>query len=154
MLYSVRTIYNATNPLILHTTDGEIFTTFLAASPPPFASGNSGRTNDIDAITGIINSARSFVYFSVMDYSPASLYRKNKLYWPLVDDAFRNAAVAFVLWLPSSSLSPDALPRSNNVTVRLLFSWWDHTSPSALQYMHSLNAINNIEVRLMKIPRM
>ena len=44
-----------------------------------------------------------------MDYFPQTIYGKPVLFWPVVDDALRKAAV------------------ERGVHVRLLLSLWDHT---------------------------
>lgn len=106
----------------------------MAVSPPQLAVSN-WRTNDLDAILHAINSANQFVYFSVMDYAPTSLFMKPNFYWPPIDDAIRTAAF------------------QRNITVKLLFSVWSQTKGTAYQWMRSLNDIRGIDVRVMIIPR-
>ena len=45
---------------------------FFQSSPPPFSP--KGRTNDIDAILYCIEKAEKFIYISVMDYFPLTVY--------------------------------------------------------------------------------
>lgn len=47
---------------------------YLSSSPPPFSP--TGRTQDIDAIVKTILDAEEFVYVSVMDYIPMTIYVK------------------------------------------------------------------------------
>eukprot|EP01122_Echinamoeba_exundans_P017931 TRINITY_DN987_c0_g1_i1.p1 TRINITY_DN987_c0_g1~~TRINITY_DN987_c0_g1_i1.p1 ORF type:complete len:441 (-),score=105.62 TRINITY_DN987_c0_g1_i1:14-1336(-) len=127
------TMYNVTDPFTFNSKDRGAVGVFMAASPPQMSISN-WRTNDLDAILHAINSASQYVYFSVMDYAPTSLFMKPNFYWPLIDDALRTAAF------------------QRNVTVRLLFSVWSQTKGSAYQWMRSLNDIHGIDVRVMIIP--
>jgi len=104
---------------------------YFAASPKVVNTPN--RTNDIDAMLSAINSAKSTISASVMDYSVVELYSKDPVYWPTLDDAFRAAA-------------------ARGVKVRLLFALWEHTANITMQYMRSLAVLDNIEVRLIIFP--
>jgi phospholipase D3/4 len=128
------TMYNLSAPFTFNSKDRGPTGVFMAAAPPQMSISN-WRTNDLDAILNAINSANQFVYFSVMDYAPTSLFVRPNFYWPLIDDALRAAAF------------------QRNVTVRLLFSVWSQTKGSAYQWMRSLDDIRNINVRVMIIPR-
>lgn len=44
----------------------------LQSSPPPFSP--KGRSNDLDAILHCIAKAEKFIYISVMDYFPLTIY--------------------------------------------------------------------------------
>lgn len=128
------TMYNLTKPFTFNSKERGATNVFLASAPPQLA-GSNYRTSDLDAMLNAINGAEKFVYFSVMDYAPTSLYMKPNFYWPVIDDAFRTAAF------------------QRNVTVKLLFSIWTQTKGSSYQWMRSLNDLHNIEVRVMTIPR-
>ncbi|XP_047522173.1 5'-3' exonuclease PLD3-like isoform X2 [Pieris napi] len=111
---------------------------FITSSPPPFSP--AGRTNDDDAIVNIIHSAEEFVYISVMDYAPAFEFTPQPKYWPKIDDALRAAAL------------------ERHVRVRMLISWWRHSSPAEEHYLRSLAALNqalphlDIQVRRFIVP--
>lgn len=94
-------------------------TTYISSSPPPFCP--SGRTIDVDAIVDIINAAEEFVYVAVMDYFPTTQFTKPRVYWPVIDDAFRRAAF------------------NRRVKVHLLMSHWQHTWDDMKIYLKSLN---------------
>lgn len=127
------TMYNMSRPFTFNSKERGATDVFLASAPPQLA-GSNYRTSDLDAMLNVINGAEKFVYFSVMDYAPTSLYMKPNFYWPVIDDAFRTAAF------------------QRNVTVKLLFSIWTQTKGSSYQWMRSLNDLHNIEVRVMTIP--
>ena len=76
---------NLQNPLTikLNNVNSKVFLT-----SSPYKMNTPGRTNDIDAILHIIKSAKRFIKFSVMDYSPTFLYANDK-YWPVIDNALR-----------------------------------------------------------------
>lgn len=69
------TEFNMRNPLNIKLND--VFSSVYLTSAP-FKMNTVHRTNDIDAILNIINSAKSYVRFSVMDYSPTFLFANNK----------------------------------------------------------------------------
>jgi len=126
------TKFNLAHPFTIDQNGQQSFA-FIASSPPLFNTPN--RTNDIDAIINAIDSAEIYVYGSVMDYSPISLYYPNgqQFYWGLLDDAWRRAAF-------------------RGVQVSLLFSVWPYTKTSLFQYMRSLDCLDNIVVSVMTIP--
>lgn len=93
------------------------------SSPPPMSP--SGRTQDIDAIVNVINSAEKFVHIAVMDYIPLTLYTPKPKYWPIIDDALRSAAI------------------DRRVSVKLLISHWNHSRSAEDYFLNSLKAISN-----------
>ncbi|XP_038214207.1 5'-3' exonuclease PLD3-like isoform X1 [Zerene cesonia] len=111
---------------------------FITSSPPKLSP--VGRTNDDDAIVNIIHSAEEFVYISVMDYAPACEFTPTPRYWPKIDDAIRAAAV------------------ERRVRVRMLVSWWRHSSAAEEHYLRSLAALHaalprlDIQVRRFIVP--
>lgn len=76
---------------------------FFASSPLAFNTPK--RTNDIDAIVNGLKTAEKYISFvisaqstrfarlSVMDYSPVTLYAKPPKFWPVLDNAIRDASV-------------------------------------------------------------
>jgi len=126
------TNYNLTNPDNINV-NGETSFAYIASSPPLF--NTPSRTGDIDALIHAIDSAEQFVYGSVMDYSPITLYfpKGQGFYWGVLDDAWRRAAY-------------------RGIEVHLLFSIWEYTDTKLLQYLRSLDCIDNITVNVMIIP--
>ena len=93
---------------------------FVAAAPLEATAGHS-RAFDEDALVYTIQSARSFVSLSVMDFAPFSMYTPGSLYWPALNDAL----LASVYSKPK-------------LRVRLLISQWQHTSPQVLEALAAL----------------
>ncbi|XP_003393457.1 5'-3' exonuclease PLD3 isoform X1 [Bombus terrestris] len=114
------------------------YKTFVASSPPPFSP--KGRTNDVDAILYCIEKAEKFIYISVMDYFPLTIYTAKIKYWPIIDDALRTAAI------------------ERKVHIRLLISSWKHTRKSEVFFLKSLMELTDsyagvkIEVRKFIVP--
>ncbi|XP_063987276.1 5'-3' exonuclease PLD3-like isoform X3 [Diachasmimorpha longicaudata] len=120
------------------TLDDNKYKSFISSSPPPLSP--KGRTNDIDAILHCIDKAEKFIYISVMDYFPLTIYTTKVKYWPVIDDALRSAAI------------------DRRITVRLLISWWKHSRASENAFLKSLMDLTNsyknvkIEVRRFIVP--
>lgn len=55
-----------------------IILNILQSSPPPFSP--KGRSNDLDAILHCIAKAEKFIYISVMDYFPLTIYTAQAKY--------------------------------------------------------------------------
>lgn len=114
------------------------YRSFIASSPPPLSP--NGRTNDLDAILHCIEKAEKFIYISVMDYVPLTIYSPKIKYWPIIDDALRAAAI------------------NRRITVKLLISWWKHSRTSEDNFLRSLIELTNsyknvkIEVRRFVVP--
>nr|XP_033199250.1 phospholipase D3-like isoform X1 [Bombus vancouverensis nearcticus]XP_033199251.1 phospholipase D3-like isoform X1 [Bombus vancouverensis nearcticus]XP_033199252.1 phospholipase D3-like isoform X1 [Bombus vancouverensis nearcticus] len=114
------------------------YKTFVASSPPPFSP--KGRTNDVDAILYCIEKAEKFIYISVMDYFPLTIYTAKIKYWPIIDDALRTAAI------------------ERKVHIRLLISSWKHMKKSEVFFLKSLMELTDsyagvkIEVRKFIVP--
>lgn len=92
------------------------------SSPPPFSP--KGRTNDIDAIISVIQKAEKFVYISVMDYTPLTIYTPKLKFWPVIDDTLKTAAI------------------EHKVKVKMLISWWNHSRPAEDKFLKSLAVIS------------
>ncbi|XP_011315372.1 phospholipase D3 isoform X2 [Fopius arisanus] len=114
------------------TLDNNRYKSFIASSPPPLSP--KGRTNDIDGILHCIEKAERFVYISVMDYFPLTIYTTKVKYWPVIDDALRSAAI------------------DRRITVRLLISWWKHSRESEDSFLKSLidltNSYKNVKIEV------
>ncbi|KFM65948.1 Phospholipase D3, partial [Stegodyphus mimosarum] len=131
----LQTSINKDNPVTVTMNNSQILT-YISSSPPPLCP--KGRTTDLDSILDTINRARTFVYVAVMDYFPTSLYMEKDHYWPLIDDALRKVTVV------------------KRLQVRILASYWNHTKPSMMSFLRSLNALNSdlfdIEVKIFVVP--
>ncbi|XP_071861664.1 5'-3' exonuclease PLD3 isoform X2 [Bombus fervidus] len=114
------------------------YKTFVASSPPLFSP--KGRTSDVDAILYCIEKAEKFIYISVMDYFPLTIYTAKIKYWPIIDDALRKAAI------------------ERKVHIRLLISSWKHMKKSEVFFLKSLMELTDsyagvkIEVRKFIVP--
>ncbi|XP_018571757.1 phospholipase D3 isoform X2 [Anoplophora glabripennis] len=131
------TKFNMNTPMDL-IYDNETFHTYFSSSPPSFSP--VGRTDDIDALTNVINHAEKFVYISVMDYFPLMIYTAKIKFWPVIDDAIKTAAI------------------NHKVKIKMLISWWNHSRPSEDYFLRSLATVNkaypgvSIEVRRFIVP--
>lgn len=132
------TKYNSKSPLSVQFNDDLFFNTFFSSSPPPLSA--VGRTNDLEAIVGVILSAEKFVHIAVMDYYPLLIYTPKVRYWPFIDDALRKAAV------------------ENKVSVKMLISLWKSSRPSEDYFLKSLASLTSsfkgvdIEIRRFIVP--
>eukprot|EP00116_Pleurobrachia_bachei_P004810 sb/3465072/ len=137
------TQYNLQNPMVIKPAqEKEGISLFLGSSPPPFCT--KSRTNDIDGLLHVLNSAEKFISIEVMDYFPLVMYVEHPYYWPRIDDALRLAAF------------------DRGVKVSLLVSIFPKhylSNPDMYNYLSSLAAINgtnhhrvSVEVRIMEIP--
>ena len=119
------TEYNMNNPMkLVVKEDNSDMDIFLVSSPPPFCT--KSRTNDIDGLLNVLNSALQFIYIEVMDYFPAIIYSYPEQYWPVIDDALRRAVF------------------DRGVEVRLLVSPMPHnlTRSDEYNYLASLAALD------------
>eukprot|EP00019_Armaparvus_languidus_P002067 CAMPEP_0168598748 /NCGR_PEP_ID=MMETSP0420-20121227/11611_1 /TAXON_ID=498008 /ORGANISM="Pessonella sp." /LENGTH=411 /DNA_ID=CAMNT_0008636183 /DNA_START=75 /DNA_END=1310 /DNA_ORIENTATION=+ len=124
------TIYNATNPARV-TIGGESVQMFLSASPNAFDTPN--RAHDGETIVYNINQAQQTIDVEVMDYMPFTQFSHPNFWWPNIDNALRRAA-----W--------------RGVKVRLLFGLWEHSAPEEIPYWQSLSVLENVEVRVFRVP--
>ena len=63
-----------------------IIQVFIASSPRTLCG--EGRTDDLQAILHVINSAREYIHIAVHEYIPMDLWKKREP-WPVIDDAIR-----------------------------------------------------------------
>lgn len=96
---------------------------YMSSSPKPF--NPSHRSDDIDAILSIIQSADRYINIAVMDYYPMFLYQKPTKFWPVIDDALKRAVI------------------ERGVTVRLLASHWTSTRAQMIVFLKSLQAFSS-----------
>ncbi|EDV29180.1 uncharacterized protein TRIADDRAFT_18345, partial [Trichoplax adhaerens] len=110
---------------------------YLSSSPPQFCP--HGRTTDIDSILATIKSAKKSVSIAVMDYSPTTLYAHPNKYWPVIDDALRDAMF------------------NRGVNVKVMGSYWNHTRSNMIRFLKSLASIDgtskgSMQVKLYRVP--
>ncbi|KRT84441.1 hypothetical protein AMK59_2558 [Oryctes borbonicus] len=135
--YDLQTKFNNNTPMNV-TTGINNYQVYVSSSPPPFCP--DGRTKDVDAVLSVIRHAEKFIYISVMDYFPLTIYTPKIKFWPFIDDALRTAAI------------------EHNVQIRLLISKWKHSRKSADNFLKSLADISNsypkvsIEIRRFVVP--
>jgi len=134
---SFDTNINKANPLAL-TMNNMTTNVYFSSSPPQFCPSN--RTVDIDAIVHIIKTADKFIDIAVMDYLAAVIYSGPHTYWPVIDNAIRQAAY------------------DRGVQVRMLMSNWLHTKKEMIPMLKSLQDFGkacksgNISVKLFTVP--
>ncbi|XP_072752667.1 5'-3' exonuclease PLD3 [Anoplolepis gracilipes] len=134
---SLSTKINIDNPMNFTYMENK-YKIFIASSPPPFSP--KGRSNDLDAILHCIAKAEKFIYISVMDYFPLTIYTAQVKYWPIIDNALRAAAI------------------ERKIDVRLLISWWKHSKPSESYFLKSLQDLTSsytnvkIEIKRFIVP--
>jgi len=132
---SYSTKINSDSPLHL---PNPSLSVYLSSSPPPFCP--PGREVDIDAIVKTINSAQHYIHIAVMDYFPSTIYTPHPIFWPVIDDALRAAAI------------------NRGVSVCLLISHWAHTRPVITRYLTSLTSLAgnhprvDIQVKMFTVP--
>ncbi|KAM5340187.1 5'-3' exonuclease PLD4 isoform 2-T2 [Glossophaga mutica] len=118
--------------------DGVPTTAYFSASPPDLCP--QGRTRDLDALLAVMRGARQFIYVSVMDYFPTTRFTRPARYWPVLDNALREAAFG------------------RGVHVRLLVSCWLNTDPGMFPYLRSLQALSDpaagisVDVKVFIVP--
>ncbi|XP_053784921.1 5'-3' exonuclease PLD4 isoform X1 [Desmodus rotundus] len=118
--------------------DGVPTTAYFSASPPELCP--HGRTRDLDALLAVMRGARQFIYASVMDYFPTTRFTHPARYWPVLDNALREAAF------------------NRGVHVRLLVSCWLNTDPRMFPYLRSLQAFSDpsagisVDVKVFIVP--
>lgn len=124
---------NASSPLVYDAEGYPGVRSYFAVSPPQFCT--EGRTDAVESTLRVIEDAKESISIEVMDYFPASFYMTPNIFWPVVDNALRDAAF-------------------RGVHVRMLVSLWNHTSPAIKQYLVALNALDGIEIRWFVVPEL
>ncbi|CAL8094722.1 unnamed protein product [Calicophoron daubneyi] len=134
----LETVYNRTNPMKMRI-NGMTSQVYFSSSPPML--NPPGRNDDLDAVLSIINSARKFVYISVMNYIPEIRHYDGSqgLFWPEIDNALRTAAL------------------DRHVEVRLLLGNWSHNIKEMAIYTKSLQVLSGthgakISIRNFTVP--
>nr|XP_015826154.2 inactive phospholipase D5 isoform X1 [Nothobranchius furzeri] len=98
---------------------------YVSTSPNLFCPKD--RTRDVDAISQVIQSAKTFIFISVMDYLPLvrRSFRRTSVtrYWSTIDEVIREAVVL------------------RGVKVHLLISFWRKTHPLTFNFVTSLKSL-------------
>ncbi|KAI6176931.1 Phospholipase D3 [Aphelenchoides bicaudatus] len=81
--------FNMQNPLRIKYKNADT-DVYIATSPKPT---NSDQTWDLEAIVHTIETAENYLYINVMDIFPIYLYSHNKEFWPVLDNAIRDAVL-------------------------------------------------------------
>lgn len=111
---------------------------YIAGSPSAFCPPS--RTQDLDAILSIISQAQHYVDVAVMEYMPLIRFQTPQKYWPLLDDAIKEAAF------------------ERKVKFRMLISCGRDSVPDMLPYLQSLAALDShvahicIKIKLFIVP--
>jgi len=108
-------------------------TFYTSSAPKPFCSQT--RTDTTEALLDVINKAKTTINIEVMDYLPAPDYMNRDFYWDDIDRALRNASY-------------------RGVEVHFLAAKWNHTKSVSIQFLKSLNDLDNIQVKLFIVPDM
>nr|XP_022905261.1 phospholipase D3-like [Onthophagus taurus] len=82
----LNTKFNGTNPINV-----DNYEIFIATSPDEFLP--PGREKDLDTILNLIQKTENFIYISIMDYLPLSIFSPTTKYWPILDDALKKSAI-------------------------------------------------------------
>ncbi|XP_074872980.1 5'-3' exonuclease PLD3 [Carettochelys insculpta] len=131
------TPYNQEMPLEVQL-NGTAASVYLSSAPPALCA--EGRTQDLQAVLSIIDSADAFVHVALMSYLPTMEFSHPQRYWPDIDNHLRKAAY------------------ERRVRIRLLVGCWKHSNPTMVPFLKSLAALNNnkthfaVEVRLFTVP--
>ncbi|XP_044281359.1 5'-3' exonuclease PLD3 isoform X1 [Varanus komodoensis] len=131
------TSYNRETPLELRLNGTEAGAYFSSA---PAALCAAGRTEDLQALLGVIDAAQRSVCVAVMSYLPTMEFSHPKRFWPVIDDHLRRAVY------------------ERGVRVRLLVGCWKHSKACMFPFLRSLAAMQDnrtrysVEVRLFVVP--
>jgi len=113
----------------------DVHATFLSVAPPSLAPTY---TDDLMALVDGIRRARRYLYISVMDYEPRFRFvpvdGTASTYWDPIDTALRAA-----------------VNEQPELEVRMLISHWQHSNAAAMQFLHSLAALERISVRIYEV---
>ncbi|XP_073338624.1 inactive phospholipase D5-like [Pagrus major] len=112
-------LFNKDSPLDL-TINSSKAQAFISTSPDVFIPKE--RSNDLEAISRVIQEARHFIYISIIDYLPL-LSRNAHRYWSRIDGLIREALIL------------------RKVRVRLLISCWEKTEPLSFNFLWSLRSL-------------
>ncbi len=134
---SVDTRYNSFSPLNVNINNVD---SLVYISSSPLVMCPSGRTDDLQSITKIMDDANNFIYVSVMQYEPIFFNNRNeKTFWSNIDDHIRKTAF------------------NRRIKIRLLVSYWEKSDPLIKPFLLSLIGLSTkpritIEAKLFVVP--
>ncbi|HFE62820.1 MAG TPA: phospholipase [Caldithrix sp.] len=127
MEFPPEVMINASNPLTFPGVSGDTLLLYPSFSPeillPPVLCW------DETELVKLINRAKKSIEIQLLSYKPVSRGK----YYPVLEDALRRAA-------------------ARGVRVHLIVSNWNTRQPG-IQYLRSLQALPNVEVRISSIPQ-
>ncbi|XP_011601427.2 inactive phospholipase D5-like isoform X2 [Takifugu rubripes] len=112
-------LFNRDEPLEL-TLNSTKAQAYVSTSPEAFIPKH--RSNDLEAISRVIQEAQHFIYISIIDYLPL-MSRSARRYWSRIDSLIREAVIL------------------RKVQVRLLISCWEKTEPLSFNFLWSLRSL-------------
>ncbi|XP_047459909.1 inactive phospholipase D5-like isoform X2 [Mugil cephalus] len=112
-------LFNSDSPLQL-TLNSTKAQAYISSSPDVLIPKD--RSNDLEAISRVIQEARHFIYISITDYLPL-LDSSSHRYWSHIDALIREALIL------------------RKVRVRLLISCWEKTHPLTFNFIWSLRSL-------------
>ncbi|GAB6032932.1 hypothetical protein CHUAL_012126 [Chamberlinius hualienensis] len=133
----LETDFNSSHPAVLPL-NGTTSQVFFGSSPPPLCTND--RTNDLNAVLHVMDKAEQYIHVAVMDYFPTTLYTRDIIFWPEIDNKIRQMAI------------------EKGIGIKILASHWNHTKSSMPYYLNSLAVLNNsydrvkIQVKLFIVP--
>uniref|UniRef100_H3CPT7 PLD phosphodiesterase domain-containing protein n=1 Tax=Tetraodon nigroviridis TaxID=99883 RepID=H3CPT7_TETNG len=116
-------LFNRDEPLEL-TLNSTRAQAYVSTSPDAFIPKH--RSNDLEAISRVIQDAQRFIYISIIDYLPLlsrSARRSVPRYWSRIDSLIREALIL------------------RKVQVRLLVSCWEKTEALSFNFLWSLRSL-------------
>ena len=119
----------------------------MGASPKTLCA--TGRTDDLQAIVHIINSAKKYIYIAINEYIPMDLWKK-KQPWTVIDDQIREGETKLALKI---FISQNVLPFFLAVTkrrVNVKFLLNSRASHMDLMLKH-MEDLLNVDPRLIEI---
>ncbi|XP_044069339.1 inactive phospholipase D5-like isoform X2 [Siniperca chuatsi] len=112
-------LFNRDTPLNL-TLNSTKAQAYVSSSPDVFIPKD--RSNDLEAISRVIQEARHYIYISIIDYLPLLSSNAHR-YWSRIDGLIREALIL------------------RKVRVRLLVSCWEKTDPLTFNFIWSLRSL-------------
>ena len=131
--------FNASHPKSIYL-NGTLAEVYLSNSPIDVSGKN--RSWHLDSILDLIVHAKKYVYLSVMDFIPRSIYNNKNLQWNALSEALMSAY------------------QTRGVEIKILVSEWAHTKKIMLPLLKNLYAQSQIcdqcrgsfEIRVINIP--
>ena len=107
----------------------------------------TGRTDDLQAIVHIINSAKKYIYIAINEYIPMDLWKK-KQPWTVIDDQIREGETSFEHVIRQNLLPFFLAVTKRRVNVKFLLN--SRASHMDLMLKH-MKQLLNVNPRLIEI---